>query len=66
MDALNLPFKLSLSVIKRQKIVNFPENVSKAKVSYTSRGSGGPAVSAIGNQPESLVGTAVLGSSRQP
>lgn len=34
MDALNLPFKLSSSVIKRQKIVNFPVNVSKVKVSY--------------------------------
>lgn len=36
MDALNLPFKLSSSVIKRQKIVNFPENVSKVRVSYMS------------------------------
>lgn len=36
MDALNLPFKLSSSVIKRQKIINFPENVSKVRVSYTS------------------------------
>lgn len=36
MDAVNLPFKLSSSVIKRQKTVNFPENVSKVKVSYMS------------------------------
>lgn len=36
MDALNLPFKLLSSVIKWQKIVNFPENVSKVKVSYIS------------------------------
>lgn len=38
MDALNLPFKLSSSVIKRQKIVNFPVNVNKVKVSYMSAG----------------------------
>lgn len=60
MDALNLPFKLSSSVIKRQKTVNFPENVSKVRVSYMSAWSCGPAVSGIGNKPESFVRTAAF------
>lgn len=38
MDALNLPFKLSSSVIKRQKIVHFPGNVSKVKLVACGRG----------------------------
>ena len=66
MDALNLPFKLSSSVIKRQKIVNFPENVSKVKVSYMSawelRSS---CVYDRKLSPESFAGTAVWGQSSQ-